>query len=71
MTSTNARMNENAKLNDQLRAVAMQMALQARQPEEPWADVMQHAREIFDFLRVPVGAVQVVSSMPPQFDGAA
>lgn len=65
MTTQNARLNQAQTTNDQLRAVAMQMALQARQHavDEPWEDTLKHAQDIYEFMRVPTpSSLTVVSA---------
>ena len=63
MTSHNARLNQASDLNNQIRAAAMQMALQSRDPQEPWDLTMKRAQDIYDFMRVtPPGSLELVSA---------
>jgi len=66
MTTQNARLNENTKLNQQLRTVAIQMALQYRQQGESIALVIDNAKQLYEFMREPVApTLTLVSGMGP------
>lgn len=66
MTTNTARANANSNLNQQLRTVAVQMALQSRQPSESIVHVIENAKLLYDFMREPTApTLKLVSGMGP------
>lgn len=65
MTSQNNRLNQAAATNAQLRTVALQWAINSREPGEHHDATVARANAYFDFLKVAPGtSLEVVSSMP-------
>lgn len=74
MTSQNARLQSAQTTNDQIKVIAMKMALETwRGDSERWEDAMKRARDMYDFMRVSAPtSLQVVSAndMPSGGDAA-
>jgi hypothetical protein len=66
MTTQNARLNEQATRNAQMKVLAMKYAIDAKVDGEAPADLVARAKAIFEFMEdtAPVSSLEVVKNFP-------